>query len=74
MVNTGLALATLEFLNQFDFSVDENDKVRLMEVNTLIIGVINQQMNSGPLLQEFTDEVIEYCEAHKKSVVLDFYV
>jgi len=58
----------------FDFSVDEDDNIRLMEVNTLIIGVINQQMNSGPLFQEFTNEVIDYCNSQKKSIILDFYV
>ncbi len=58
----------------FDFCVDENDNVRLLEVNNLYIGVINQQMNSGPLFGEFTDEVIEYCKKnkHKKSFVFHF--
>jgi hypothetical protein len=58
----------------FDFSVDHENNIRLMEINTLNIGVINQQMNSGPLYGEFTNEVIEYCKTHKKSIVLDFYV
>lgn len=56
----------------FDFTVDENDNIRLLEINTLFIGVINQQMNSGPLYSEFTDEVIEYCKENKKSFVLYF--
>lgn len=58
----------------FDFCVDKDDNIRLFEVNTLNIGIINQQMNSGPLFGDFTDEVIEYCKTHKKSVVLDFYI
>jgi hypothetical protein len=58
----------------FDFCVDENDKIKLLEINTLNVGIINQQMNSGPLFRDFTHEVIEYCNTHKKSVVLDFYV
>ena len=58
----------------FDFCVDNNDNIRLMEINTLNIGCINQQMNTGPLFGDYTEEIIEYCSTHKKSVILDFYV
>lgn len=58
----------------FDFSVDINNNVRLLEVNNLYIGIINQQMNSGPLFGKFTDEVIEYCLTHKKSFFFHFYI
>ena len=49
----------------FDFCVDENANVRLFEVNNLYVGVINQQMSTGPLYREFTDEIIDYCLNNK---------
>ena len=58
----------------FDFCVDEDDNVRLLEVNNLYIGVINQQMNNGPLFGEFTDEVIDYCKVNKKTVAFHFNI
>ncbi|PWD98996.1 sugar-transfer associated ATP-grasp domain-containing protein [Marinilabilia rubra] len=50
----------------FDFCVDENDQVRLIEINNIDIGVESIQRSNGPLFREFTDEVIDYCEKHKK--------
>jgi hypothetical protein len=58
----------------FDFTVDADANVRLLEINTLYIGVINQQMNTGPLFGEFTDEVVEYCRSHKKTVAFHFKI
>lgn len=58
----------------FDFTVDENQQVRLLEVNNLYIGVINQQMNTGPLYGSFTDEIINYCKNHKKTVNFHYYI
>ena len=57
----------------FDFCVDRDNNIRLMEVNTMNIGIINQQMNTGPLFGKFTEEIVEFCVAKKKSIVLDFY-
>lgn len=58
----------------FDFTVDKNDNIRLFEVNNLFIGVINQQMNTGPLFGKFTDEVIDYCLNNKKSIAFHYYL
>jgi hypothetical protein len=58
----------------FDFTLDDNDNVRLLEVNNLYIGVINQQMNTGPLFGDYTEEVINYCQYHKKSYNFHFYL
>lgn len=58
----------------FDFTLDENNNIKLLEVNNLYIGIINQQMNSGPLFGQFTEEVIDYCLSHKKSVFFHFYM
>ncbi len=58
----------------FDFFVDDHSDLRLFEINTLNIGVINQQMNTGPLYGQFTDEIVDYCKNNKKSIVLDFYI
>ncbi len=58
----------------FDFSVDDKNNIKLMEINNLYIGIINQQMNTGPLFGEYTKEVVEYCLSHKKSVFFHFYI
>jgi len=58
----------------FDFSVDDNNNIKLMEVNNLYVGIINQQMNTGPLFGEYTEEVIEYSLSHKKSVFFHFFI
>jgi hypothetical protein len=58
----------------FDFSVDMNEEVRLLEVNNLYIGVINQQMNTGPLFGELTEEVVDFCLKNKKSYNNHFYL
>jgi len=75
----GIAREIAPFFNYhrllgFDFSVDENNNIKLMEVNNLYVGIINQQMNTGPLFGEYTEEVVEYCLSHKKSVFFHFYI
>jgi len=57
----------------FDFAVDSSGKTRLLEVNNLYVGIINQQMSCGPLFGEYLEEVIEYCMNHKKSYSYHFY-
>jgi hypothetical protein len=61
-------------LNGFDFCVNRDAKVRLLEINSKNIEINFLQMSTGPLFKEYTDEVIEYCRQHPKSICLDFYV
>jgi hypothetical protein len=77
MVQYAKALAPKMFysrLNGFDFCVDRDAKVRLLEINCKNIEINFLQMSTGPLFKEYTDEVIEYCRQHPKSICLDFYV
>lgn len=77
MVQYVKALAPKMFysrLNGFDFCVDRDAKVRLLEINSKNIEINFLQMSTGPLFKEYTDEVIEYCRQHPKSICLDFYV
>jgi len=57
----------------FDFTLDEKMNIRLFEVNNLYIGIINQQMNTGPLFGNYTDEIIDYCQTHRKAYNYHFY-
>ncbi len=50
----------------FDFCVDKEGDVKLIELNNYDVGVDVLQMCSGPLFREFTDEVIDYCQQKKK--------
>ncbi len=61
-------------LNGFDFCVDINSNVRLLEINSKNIEINFLQMNTGPLFKEYTDEIIEFCLQNPKSICLDFYV
>jgi len=54
----------------FDFIVDSNEEVRVLELNTRQIGRLHHQMIAGPLFGEFTNEVVEYCRNNKKSPFL----
>ena len=46
----------------FDFIVDINKKVRLIEINNQY-SAISMQMVSGPFFGNYTDEVINFCKA-----------
>jgi hypothetical protein len=61
-------------INGFDFCVDKNLNIRLLEINSKNIEINFMQMNTGPLFKEYTDEVIDFCRENPKSVCLDFYV
>jgi len=50
----------------FDFCVDDQEQVRLIELNNYDIGVDILQQCNGPLFGEFTEEVISYCEGKRK--------
>lgn len=45
----------------FDFTIDHQNIIRLVEINHLWTGINFFQMNGEPVLGEFTDEVIELC-------------
>ncbi|MBR8537492.1 hypothetical protein KDU71_18125 [Carboxylicivirga sediminis] len=56
----------------FDMSIDEDDNIRLVEINTSNIG-IGAQIMIGPFFGEFTQEVIDYCKKMKKVDILKIY-
>ena len=51
----------------FDFCVDKEDKVKLIEVNNRNNEINFYQMNNGPLFREYTKEVVEFCSVNKNS-------
>lgn len=55
----------------FDFAVDQDGNVKLLEINCKNIEINFIQMNLGPLFGEFTEEVLNYIAAHKRQVVLE---
>jgi hypothetical protein len=44
-----------------DFSVNEQGKPLLLEINTMGNGTSQYQMNNGPLFGDFTEEILAYC-------------
>lgn len=65
---TALRLAAHQYYSRFltfDFCFDQNEKVKLIELNNFDIGATPVQTCRGPLFGEFTDEVIAYCKEKK---------
>jgi hypothetical protein len=56
----------------FDVVVDKNEKVFIIEVNVNRLGFNISQYLSGGLFKEYTDEVIEYCNANKSRIHFPF--
>lgn len=50
-----------ERLLGLDMTLDNNMRVKLIEVNNHNIGINLHQMNNGPLFKKYTDEIIQYC-------------
>jgi len=58
----------------FDFCVDYNGKIKLIELNNQNNEINFYQMNNGPLFREFTDEIIEYCRNNPQTFCIDYYI
>lgn len=56
----------------FDFYIDINAKVKLIEINNINNEINFYQMNNGPLFKNYTNEIIDYCKESYKTFVLDF--
>lgn len=56
----------------FDTWRDCDNKVRLLEINNINIGIEDLQKNNGPMLGAFTEEILDYCSKHPRSFCFDF--
>jgi hypothetical protein len=56
----------------FDTWRDTDNKIRLLEINNINIGIEDLQKNNGPLLGEFTKEILDYCAQNPRSFCFDF--
>jgi hypothetical protein len=55
----------------FDFAVDVEGNIKLLEINCKNIEINFIQMNTGPLFSDLTEEVVSYCEKQTKQSVLE---
>jgi len=77
IVSLGLEIAKKYYFHRllgFDFCVDINGNVKLIEINIKNNEINFFQMNNGPLFREYTEEIIEYCSKSKKNLCFDFDV
>lgn len=77
IVDIGTKLAKKYFYHRllgFDFCVDRNGKIILIEINNRNNEINFYQMNNGPLFREYTNEIIDYCSHQKKTICFDFEV
>jgi hypothetical protein len=58
----------------FDFCVDKNSNVKLIEINTKNNEINFFQMNNGPLFGDYTEEIINFCKGKSKVFCIDFEV
>ena len=55
----------------FDFCLDINGEVKLLEINNQSIEINFMQMSCGPLFREYTDEIINYCTINKRTFIIN---
>jgi len=58
----------------FDFALDKNENIRVVEVNNKNNEVNFYQMNNGSLFGGFTQEIVQYCKRSKKQFKIDFEI
>jgi hypothetical protein len=46
----------------FDFALDIDNKIKLIEINNLFTGINFFQMNSSSVFGKYTDEVVQFCK------------
>lgn len=56
----------------FDTWRDTENNIRLTEINNINIGIEDLQKNNGPLLGDFTKEIIDFCANNSRSYCFDF--
>lgn len=56
----------------FDTWRDKYDRIRIMEVNNVNIGIEDLQKNNGALFGAYTSEVIDYCASNPKFYCFSF--
>ncbi|NCC74446.1 MAG: hypothetical protein EOM06_13775, partial [Sphingobacteriia bacterium] len=58
----------------FDFCIDNEGLIKLIEVNNKNNEINFYQMSNGPLFREYTNEIIDYCKLQKRSFSADFKI
>jgi len=58
----------------FDFALDKNERIRLIEVNNRNNEMNFYQMNNGSLFGGFTLEIMEYCKRRTRTFKIDFEI
>jgi hypothetical protein len=57
----------------FDFCVNQNGQVQLLEVNCKNIEVNFMQMNNGPLFQDHLARIIAFTNTNRKQHLFEFH-
>lgn len=58
----------------FDFTIDSENNIKLIEVNNKNNEINFYQMNNGPLFGKFSDEILEHCLRAPKTINIDFNI
>jgi len=57
----------------WDICLDQNENIKVIEMNNIHNEINFYQMNSAPLFRQFTDEVIDYCRQNPGTYSINFY-
>jgi len=58
----------------FDFCVNQKGEIVIIEINNRNLEINFLQMNNGPLFREYTEEILEFCSIHNRTICLDFEI
>ena len=75
IIKTAINLASKNLHSRllgYDFCVDINENLKIIEINNLNNEINFYQMNNGSLFGEYTQEIIDYCASNVKTFVLDY--
>jgi hypothetical protein len=53
-----------------DFTIDENEKILLLDLNCWRNGITHYQLNNGTLFGKYSKEILDYCSRNKSFNVI----
>ncbi|TFH39625.1 MAG: hypothetical protein E4G95_00555 [Bacteroidia bacterium] len=75
IVSAGIKIAADYYYQRilgFDFCIDREGAVKLIEINNRNNEINFFQMNNGPLFRDYTEEIVEYCMTNPRNFLIDF--
>ena len=75
MIDIAKKIAKLNYYSRLlgiDLGMDNNGRIRIIEINSVNNEINFYQMNNGPLFGDYTKEIIDYCKKNQISYCFDY--